>query len=184
MRQLGELFGLFGQVNMMSSMTSSRIARRPRAPVFICNALRATSISASSSRCRSTESSSKSFWYCLTMELRGRVRIWINSVSASSSRVATIGKRRGFGDHAVLEQVVEGDLVEQFADAAPFIAALDVGAEPIERWLTRWSMIFSSPLNAPPQMNRMLRVSIWMYSGAGACARRSAARWRWSLRGF
>ena len=39
--------------------------------------------------------------------------------------------------------------------------------KPMLRFPTRSSMIFSSPSNAPPQMNRMFVVSIWMKSWCG-----------------
>ena len=39
--------------------------------------------------------------------------------------------------------------------------------KPIPLWPDRCSMIFSSPANAPPQMNRTLVVSIWMNSWCG-----------------
>ena len=39
--------------------------------------------------------------------------------------------------------------------------------KPIGRFPTRSSTIFSSPSNAPPQMNRMFVVSIWMKSWWG-----------------
>src|SRR5213078_4860274 len=54
-----------GRSNMMSVIISSRMARRPRAPVPRLIAFWAIALSASFSIVSRTSSSSNSFWYCL-----------------------------------------------------------------------------------------------------------------------
>ena len=83
-----------GRSNMMSSITLSMIARRPRAPVFLRIAIRAISRRASGSNSRLTPSGSMSFWYCLTREFLGSVRIL---TSASSSRWGVCRQIQGSG---------------------------------------------------------------------------------------
>ena len=80
-----------GRSNMMSSITLSMIARRPRAPVFLRIAIRAISRRASGSNSRLTPSGSMSFWYCLTREFLGSVRILTSASSSSSSRATKTG---------------------------------------------------------------------------------------------
>ena len=125
----------------------------------------------SSVKCSSTESSSKSFWYCLTIELRGRVRISIISRSPQLVQRGHHGEpAQEFGDHAELEQGRRSRLAPAARQCGGSCAGASRAPKPITRWLTRRSMIFSKPLNAPPQMNRMFRVSIWMYSWCGCFA--------------
>ena len=59
------MFGCDGMSYMMSSITFSRIARRPRAPDLRLSASRAIAVSAPSVNLSCTLSISKSFWYCL-----------------------------------------------------------------------------------------------------------------------
>ena len=76
-----------------SSITSSRMERRPRAPVFCLNALRATATTAFSVNFNFTFSKARSFSYCLRSAFLGSVRMRMSDFSSSSSSVATTGKR-------------------------------------------------------------------------------------------
>ncbi len=62
-----------GMSNMMSIMSDSTMARRPRAPVLRSMALRAMASMARSSNSSSTSSSLKEAWYCLSTALCGSV---------------------------------------------------------------------------------------------------------------
>ena len=72
------------------------------------------------------------------------------------------------GDEAEAEQVVRLDLGEGVLAVARCGGGLRAAPlKPICCRPVRASMIFSSPSNAPPQMNRMSLVLIWMYSCCG-----------------
>ena len=64
-----------GRSYMISSMTSSRIARSPRAPVPRLSASRAIAATASSVNLSRTFSRSKYFWYCLMIAFFGSRRM-------------------------------------------------------------------------------------------------------------
>ena len=70
------------------------------------------------------------------------------------------------GDHAELDQVVAGHLAEQLAQLAAR-GARGLLPKPIVLRPTRRAMMLSSPTKVPPQMNRMLVVSTWMYCCSG-----------------
>ena len=72
-----------GSSNWTSSRISSRIERRPRAPVSRSSALSAIEPSASSAKCSSIPSKLKKRWNCFTSALRGSVRIRIRSSRVS-----------------------------------------------------------------------------------------------------
>src|SRR6202000_2339225 len=78
---------------MVSSRMSSRMERRPRAPVLRAMALRATAFRASSVNVRPTFSMSNRRTYCFTKAFFGSVRIFTRAFSARSSRVAITGRR-------------------------------------------------------------------------------------------
>src|SRR5207237_7826624 len=82
-----------GSSYMISSMTSSRIARRPRAPVPRLSASLAIAATASSVNLRRTFSRSKYFWYCLVIAFLGSLRIRTSAASSRSCSVAITGRR-------------------------------------------------------------------------------------------
>ena len=114
---------------MISSMTSSRIARSPRAPVPRFIASRAIAATASSVNLSRTFSRSKYFWYCLMIAFFG------SREDAHQRRLVQVvqgGDHRQpadeLGDEPVLQQVLGLDHGQQVADPA-LLAALDLGAE-------------------------------------------------------
>src|SRR5207344_298043 len=82
-----------GSSYMISSMTSSRMARSPRAPVPRLSASLAMAATASSVNLRRTFSRSKYFWYCLMMAFLGSRRMRTRAWSSRSCRVAMTGSR-------------------------------------------------------------------------------------------
>ena len=144
------------------------MARRPRAPVPRSRAWSATAASASSVNSSSTSSNSKNFWYCLTSAFLGSTRI------SDERLLVEVGHRADdrqaadeLGDQAELEEVLRA---APAAKSSPRSARSDADARRRSRCPCvpmRLSMILSMPANAPPQMNRMLVVSIWMNSWWG-----------------
>src|SRR5919198_6025750 len=140
---------------MMSSITSSRIERRPRAPVLRRAASLATARSASSAKDRWIFSYSKSFWNCFTRAFLGSTRIRCSSSSPSSSRLATTGSRptnsgmrpylrKSSGWHWLSTSCVSSILPSRLA------------VKPMVRLPIRSRTMRSRPTKAPPQMNRIL----------------------------
>ena len=78
---------------MMSSIASSMMARRPRAPELRRMASRAMARSDSLVKLSFTFSISNIFWYCFTSAFFGWVRMVTRSSSRRSLRVATTGSR-------------------------------------------------------------------------------------------
>src|SRR5205809_2358862 len=82
-----------GRSNMMSVIISSRMARRPRAPVPRLIAFCAIALRASFSIVSRTSSSSNSFWYCLESAFLGSIRMRISASSSSASSGTATGSR-------------------------------------------------------------------------------------------
>src|SRR2546422_640968 len=82
-----------GRSNMMSVIISSRMARRPRAPVPRLSAFCAMALSASFSMLSRTSSSSNSFWYCLVSAFLGSTRMRIRASSSRASSGTATGSR-------------------------------------------------------------------------------------------
>ena len=82
-----------GRSNIVSSRMSSRIERRPRAPVLRAMARLAIALSASSVKVSCASSSSNRRWYCLTSAFLGSVRMVTSASSSRSSSVAMTGRR-------------------------------------------------------------------------------------------
>ena len=84
-----------------------------------------------------------------------------SSVATTGSRPTNSGIRpnliRSSGMH----------LRQQLAGRLLFLALAILAPKPIDFWYMRRSMTSSRPTNAPPQMKRMLVVSIWMNSWCG-----------------
>ncbi len=87
------MFGCDGMSYITSSIVSSRMARRPRAPDLRRSASRAIATSAPSVNLRCTPSISNSFWYCRVSAFFGSFRMRTRSCSSSSSSVAMTGRR-------------------------------------------------------------------------------------------
>ena len=103
-----------GKAYITSNSRSSTTLRKPRAPVFFDLAIRAISVSDSGVNSSSADSISKNFLYCFTSEFFGSVRMWVRSSSSSGCSGLITGKPADeFGDHAELENVVDGHLIEQ-----------------------------------------------------------------------
>jgi hypothetical protein len=115
--------------------------------------------------------------YCLTSAFLGSVRIWTSASSVSSAKAATTGMRpTSSGIRPNLIRSSGSTSLKHIGQAA-LLLALDVAPKPMPEDSVRFSITFSKPANAPPQMNRMLVVSICRNPGSGACAHPGAARW-------
>ncbi|MCY1174756.1 hypothetical protein D9M73_149680 [compost metagenome] len=152
----------------MSSNTPSRIERRPRAPVLRSRARLATDFRASERNSRSTPSISNNLAYCLVRAFFGSVRICINAASSSSSRVASTGRRPT--NSGIRPNLTRSSGSTSRRDSPTFLPSslLRTSApKPMPPLVERFWMTFSRPENAPPQMNRMLRVSTCRNSCCG-----------------
>ena len=156
-----------GTVNIVSIMIFSMIARRPLAPVLRFNVVSAISNRASLSNSSFTPSSSRSFWYCFTIALFGSVRMRINaSLSRRSNDTVTgslptsSGIKPNFTRSCGSASWRSTSISYSCFDA---ISALN----PIDFLSILVSMILSIPSKAPPQINKMFVVSIWINSWCG-----------------
>jgi hypothetical protein len=108
-----------------------------------------------------TPSMASSLAYCLTSAFLGSVRI---CTSASSREFGQGGHHRHtahqFGNQAELDQVLRLHVLEDLGQAALRLALDTLAPKPMPEDWVRLSMTFSRPENAPPQMNKMLVVSI------------------------
>ena len=118
-----------GMSYIRSSITFSRIERRPRAPDLRASAWRATARSAPSEKRSRTSSNSKSFWYCLTSAFFGSVRMSTSAFSSSSVSVAITGRRpTNSGISPNCSRSSACTCVQDLALRA-ILARLDLGAE-------------------------------------------------------
>ena len=149
---------------MMSSIASSMMARRPRAPELRRIASRAMARSASLVKVSFTFSISKSFWYCFTSAFFGCGEDGDRSSSFRSLSVATTGRRP-----------TNSGIIPNFIRSSGSTSASSSPTLRSSRWVifapkprpfspTRRLMTPSMPWNAPPQMNRMFVVSTCTYS--------------------
>ena len=105
-----------GRSYMTLSSTSSRIARRPRAPVPRSSAWSATASSASSVNSSSTSSNSKNLRYCLTSAFFGSTRMRIERLLVEvGDRADDRQAADELGDEPELEQVLGQHLGEHLA---------------------------------------------------------------------
>src|SRR5918996_2977233 len=156
-----------GSSYMISSMTSSRIARRPRAPVPRLSASRTMAATASSVNLRRTFSRSKYFWYCLMIAFFGSLRMRTSAGSSRSCKVATTGSRPTNSGMRPYLRRSSGWIIASRSPTRRSSRLLISAPKPMPERPTRDSMILSSPTNAPPQMNSTLEVSTWMNSWWG-----------------
>ena len=156
-----------GKSNIVSSITSSIIARRPRAPHLRSIAMCAIARTASSSNVSSTPSRPSSFWYCLHNAFFGSVRIRTSASSSSASSVTVIGRRPT--NSGIRPNFVKSSGRSFFSASVLPSGVLLVSSAPKPRFFlpVRLSIIGTMPSNAPPQMKRMFVVSIWIISCCG-----------------
>ena len=150
-----------GSSNWTSSSVSSRIERRPRAPVSRSSALSAIAPSESSAKTSSMSSNSKKRWNCRVSALR---RLGQDRDQVVAGELVDRGDHRQaadeLGDQAVLHEVLGQHLLEQLADVLALLVVI-IGRRSRRPLLPmRRSITLSSSANEPPQMKRMLVVSI------------------------
>src|SRR5678815_370285 len=156
-----------GSSYMISSMTSSRMARRPRAPVPRLSASLAMAATASSVNLSRTFSRSKYFWYCLMIAFFGSLRIRTRAGSSRSCRVAMTGRRPTNSGMRPYLSRSSGWIMASRSPTRRSSRLLISAPKPMPERPTRDSMILSRPTNAPPQMKSTLEVSTWMNSWCG-----------------
>ena len=143
---------------MISSMYSSKIARRARAPVFFSSALSAIASNAPSSKSNLTSSRYKSFWYCFKMAFFGSLSIWINISLSNPFSVKMIGRRptnSGIIPNALTSSTVT---LPRRSGSSSYLS-LRSARKPMDACSFRRSlMMFSNSGNAPPQINKIFRV--------------------------
>ena len=143
------------------------IARSPLAPVLRSDDCFATAWIASGSNDNFTPSSSNSFWYWRTMEFFGSSRIRTISSLLSGSRDTEIGTRPM--NSGIIPNLIKssGNAFRRSSPTFSWRLSRISALNPMDFWSIRVSMILSRPSNAPPQINRMLVVSIWISSWWG-----------------
>ena len=157
-----------GRSYITSSSTSSRIARRPRAPVPRFSASSPTASSASSVKHEVDVVELEE----LLVLLQQRVlrldedadqRVLVEAVHRADDRQPA----DELGDQPELQQVLGQDAARG-SRRGPSRRPCGCRRRSRRRGCpSRLSMILSMPANAPPQMNRMFVVSIWMNSWCG-----------------
>ena len=161
------MVGSDGVSNIKPSSTSSMMARSPRAPVFRSIARSAMVSSACGSNSSCIPSSSNSFLYCLTSEFFGSVRMRTRLSLSSPVRVAIIGRRPTSSGISPNLTKSCGVICPSRTSCSNRVLSLICAPKPREDCATRFSMAFWMPSNAPPQMNRILEVSICKNSWFG-----------------
>src|SRR5262245_61460904 len=156
-----------GRSYMISSMTSSRIARRPRAPVPRLSASRAIAATASSVNLSRTFSRSKYFWYCLMIAFLGSRRMRTSAWSSRSCRVAITGRRPTNSGMSPYFKRSSGWIIASRSPTRLSSRLLISAPKPMPERPTRLSMILSRPTKAPPHRKSTLEVSTWMNSWCG-----------------
>ena len=149
-----------GVLYIRSMRDFSMMDLKPLAPVLRSRDFLATSSSASSLNSRSTPSSSNNLWYCLVSEFFGSFRIRISAFSSSPSRVTTIGTRPI--NSGIRPYLIKSSGITSFRTSPMFRSFFTATSapNPIDLVSLRASMVFSIPSKAPPQINRILVVSI------------------------
>ena len=138
--------------------------RSPLAPIFLFTARFATSSSASGVNSSFTSSSSNSFLYCLVRAFFGSERILTIASFVSCSKDTITGTRP-------INSGIRPNLVRSLGSTFRKSSSISISLRfttsalnPIEPALIRCSTIFSRPSKAPPQIKRILVVSIWISS--------------------
>mmetsp|Transcript_11540 Transcript_11540/g.27661 ORF Transcript_11540/g.27661 Transcript_11540/m.27661 type:complete len:319 (-) Transcript_11540:245-1201(-) len=160
-----------GSAYIESSSTSSTIERRPRAPVLLSLARRAIALTAPLVKLSSISSAAKRVWYCLSSALRGRVITWTMSASESARSFASTGKRptnsgrKPYRMRSPTCSAGEPTLASLGGAEAP--PGWSLASKPMTDCLSRSAMMRERPVKAPPQMKRMLVVSMATCSARG-----------------
>ena len=136
------------------------MARKPRAPVLRCNASSAISSNASSSNVNSTPSRDRIFSYCLVNAFFGFVRIWTNASRSNRSNVTITGKRPINSGIKPNFNKSSGTTSLRIADTSRSSARCTSAPKPNVFLAVRFVITLSIPSNAPPQIKRILVVSI------------------------
>ena len=158
---------MLGSSNMVSVITPSMMARRPRAPLLRVRACWAMARSASGVNSSSTSSKLSSLAYWRTRAFFGSVRIFTRASSSRLFRVTSTGSlpmNSGIRPNLSRSSGRTWDMISTLVWSFLLFTS---APKPITFLPMRLSTIFSMPSNAPPQMNRMLLVSIWMNSCRG-----------------
>src|SRR5581483_7279852 len=156
-----------GRWYIRSSISSSRIIRRPRAPTLRARASRAMACRASSVNLSLTFSNSNKRWYCLVIAFLGRIRISTNAASSRSFKTPTTGRRptnSGIRPNLIKSSgwLLASNSVSRLDSGMNSTASLSFSLparKPMAFLPTRRPTIFSRPTKAPPQIKRMLVVS-------------------------
>ena len=156
-----------GTSYIVSIMTDSMIARSPLAPVFLSTAIWAISWTASGVNSSFTSSSSNNFWYCFTRAFFGSVRIRTRASSSRRSKDTITGTLPT--NSGIRPNFVRSCGIACFNSLliSVFFLSTIFAPKPMELVSSLDSMIRSRPSKAPPQMNRMFVVSIWISSCCG-----------------
>ena len=156
-----------GRSYMTGTSNSSKMARRPRAPVLRSKARSATASRASGSKTRSAPSIEKSCWYCLTRLLRGSVSTRTSDSRSRLSTVATTGRRPMNSGIRPNFTKSSGRTWEKRSTRSRSAWVSRLAPKPTPFLPTRSPMTFSRPANAPATMKSTLDVSSWMNSWFG-----------------
>ena len=154
---------------MTSSISLSNRLRNARAPVpFLCACV-ASSFRASALNSRSTPSMAISLVYCLVSAFFGSVKIETNCSSVNCCSTVTTGKRPTNSGMKPKEIKSSGSMYcrTSWRLTSAIFWLFSTAPKPITRLPSRRCTIFSSPTNAPPQMNRMPLVLTRIYSCCG-----------------
>ena len=136
------------------------IERSPLAPVFLAIAFSAIASKASSVNLSSTPSISNNFWYCFTNALLGSVRIFTRASLSNGFRDTLTGTRP-------MNSGINPNFTKSSGRTCfnktptSFLRCSIISAwKPIDFFPIRFSIIFSRPSKAPPQINKIFVVSI------------------------
>ncbi len=155
-----------GRSYITSSSTSSRMARRPRAPVPRNSACSATASRASGVNSSSTLSSAKTRSYCFVSAFFGSIRICTSASLNSGATALTTGRRPMNSGMRPNLMRSSGSTWRRISPSSRSLRCTSA-RKPMPRLPMRPSISLSNPAKAPPQMKRMFVVSIWMNSWWG-----------------
>ena len=143
-----------------SIITDSMMERRPLAPVFRSTARSAIFSMASAVNSSFTSSSSNSLWYCLVRAFFGSVRMRTRDARSRRFKETVMGTRpMNSGISPNFTRSSGSTCFKSWSMSRVLLSAMSA-LNPMELVEILRSTIFSRPSKAPPQMNRMLVVSI------------------------
>ena len=110
---------------------------------------------------------SKSFLYCLTKAFLGWVNIFTNASLSNDSKVTTTGNLPT--NSGISPNFNKSLGIISLSSLPTSLVCLDVilAPNPIELFSVLFSIILSTPSNAPPQINKILEVFICKNSWCG-----------------